>query len=58
MVRFEDWKGQRKQKCTRGFATRREASEWERTFQQQSAGYLDISFEAHCKLYEKEMCPR
>ena len=30
MVRYEDWKGQRKQKCKRGFATKREALEWER----------------------------
>lgn len=36
MVCFEDWKGQRKQKCKRGFATKREAQEWERTFQQQN----------------------
>lgn len=25
MVRFTDWQGQRKQKCKRGFATRRDA---------------------------------
>lgn len=58
MVRFEDWTGQRKQKCKRGFSTRREALEWERTFQQQSAGDLDMTFEAFCKLYEKDMRPR
>ena len=28
MVRFTDWQGQRKQKCKRGFATRRDALEW------------------------------
>jgi len=58
MVRFEDWKGQRKQKCKRGFATKREAQEWERTFQQQNAGDLDMTFEAFCELYEKDMRPR
>ena len=58
MVRFEDWTGQRKQKCKRGFSTRREALEWERTFQQQSAGDPDMTFEAFCKLYEKDMRPR
>lgn len=58
MVRFEDWKGQRKQKCKRGFATKREAQEWERTFQQQNTGDLDMTFEAFCDLYEKDMRPR
>lgn len=58
MVRFEDWKGQRKQKCKRGFATKREAQEWERTFQQQNTNDLDMTFEAFCELYEKDMRPR
>lgn len=58
MVRFEDWKGQRKQKCKRDFATKREAQEWERTFQQQNTGDLDMTFEAFCELYEKDMRPR
>ena len=58
MVRYENWKGQRKQKCKRGFTTKREALEWERTFQQQSAGDLDMTFKAFCELYEKDMRPR
>lgn len=31
MVRYQDWTGERKQKCKRGFATKREAQEWERS---------------------------
>ena len=58
MVRYESWKGQRKQKCKRGFTTKHEALEWERTFQQQSAGDLDMTFKAFCELYEKDMRPR
>ena len=58
MVRYENWKGQRKQKCKRSFTTKREALEWERTFQQQSAGDLDMTFKAFCELYEKDMRPR
>lgn len=58
MVRFEDWKGKRKQKCKRGFATKREAQEWERTFQQQNAGDLDMTFDAFCELYEKDVSAR
>ena len=29
MVRYEDWQGERKQKCKRGFVTKREAQNWE-----------------------------
>lgn len=32
MVRYDDWQGQRKQKCKRGFSTKREAQDWERRF--------------------------
>ena len=38
MVRYQDWTGERKQKCKRGFATKREAQEWERSFQMQTSG--------------------
>ena len=30
MVRYTDWQGNYKQKCKRGFATRRDAQEWEK----------------------------
>ena len=33
MARYVNWKGERKQKCKRGFATKREAQKWERKFQ-------------------------
>ena len=33
MARYVNWKGERKQKCKRGFATKKEAQEWERMFQ-------------------------
>lgn len=46
VTQYTDWTGERKPKCKRGFATRREALEWEQKFQQQSAGDLDMSFEA------------
>lgn len=35
MTRYTNWKGERKQKCKRGFETKREAQEWERRFHQQ-----------------------
>ena len=37
MARYVNWKGERKQKCKRGFATKKEAQEWERMFQLQNA---------------------
>ena len=46
MVRFTDWQGQRKQKCKRGFATRRDALEWEKVFRMQTTSDLDMSFRA------------
>lgn len=58
MARYMNWKGERKQKCKRGFSTKREAQEWERTFQQQNAADMDMSFEAFTQLYEKDIRPR
>lgn len=58
MARYENWKGEQKQKCKRGFATRREALEWERTFQMQNASDMNMTFEAFCELYEKDQRPR
>lgn len=58
MARYTDWKGERKQKCKRGFSTKREAQEWERTFQQQTAADMDMSFEAFVELYSKDIKSR
>lgn len=58
MVRYHDWKGVKRQKCKRGFATRREAQEWERNFQLQTDGDPDMTFEAFCELYEHDIRPR
>ena len=35
MIRYQDWTGARKQKCKRGFATRKEAADWELQFKLQ-----------------------
>jgi integrase len=55
MTQYTDWTGERKQKCKRGFNTRREALEWEQKFQQQSAGDLDMSFEAFVEIYTTDL---
>ena len=54
MARYVNWKGERKQKCKRGFATKKEAQEWERMFQLQTSSDLDMSFEAFTELYIKD----
>ena len=55
---FKDWQGERKQKCKRGFLTKREAQEWERTFLQQASADMDMTFAAFTELYEKDIKPR
>ena len=44
-------RGTQEQKCKRGFATKREAQEWERMFKLQTSSDLDMSFEAFLELY-------
>lgn len=51
MARYVNWKGERKQKCKRGFSTKKEAQEWERMFQLQNSSDMDMSFEAFTELY-------
>lgn len=58
VTQYTDWTGERKPKCKRGFATRREALEWEQKFQQQSAGDLDMSFEAFVEIYTTDLKAR
>lgn len=58
MVRYTDWTGERKQKCKRGFNTKREAQEWERTFLMQKSANLDMTFEVFTELYTADIKPR
>ena len=53
MARYVNWKGERKQKCKRGFATKKEAQEWERMFQLQNSSDLDMSFEGKHVAYQR-----
>jgi len=52
MVRYTDWKGERKQKCKRGFSTKREAQNWEREFLQMKHADPNMTFENFVTLYE------
>ena len=55
---YHDWKGEGRQKCKRGFETKKEAQDWERSYVQQNASGIDMTFEAFCGLYEKDRRPR
>ena len=58
MVRYTNWKGERKQKCKRGFSTRKEALDWEREFLQQQSADMDMTFSAFVELYSRDMKTR
>ena len=58
MCWFTDWKGERKQKCKRGFATKKEAQAWEREFLMQKQSDVTMSFESFVSLYEKDVKPK
>ncbi len=58
MFRYTDWKGERKQKCKRGFPTRAKALGWEREFLQQKRADVDMTFESFVELYAKDIQPR
>ena len=58
MVRYNDWKGERKQKCQRGFTTKQEAQNWEHQFQLQKKADVNMTLESFYKLYEKDIRPR
>lgn len=58
VTQYTDWTGERKQKCKRGFSTRREALEWEEKFKQQSSGNFNMSFEAFVEIYTNDLKAR
>ena len=58
MTRYTDWKGERKQKCKRGFATKREAQKWEQKFHQQNNADMNMTFAAFVEIYTADLKPR
>lgn len=56
--RYTDWRGERKQKLKRGFATKKEALAWEREFLMQKQADVGMTFEIFIKLYERDMKPK
>lgn len=58
MTRYVDWQGNQKQKCKRGFKTKREALEWERVFHLQQSTDMDMSFESFVDIYKNDIRSR
>ena len=56
--RYVDWTGKRQQKLKRGFATKKEADQWERQFKIKEKADIDMHFSEFWKLYEADMKPR
>ena len=56
--RYTDWKGEHQQKLKRGFATKREALEWEREFLMEKQADVNMTFESFVALYEKDIKPK
>ena len=56
--RYTDWQGIRKKSTKRGFATKREAEEWLRSFLQTQQADFNMNFENFLKLYYEDMRPR
>lgn len=54
-IRVTDWTGNVIHKKKRGFATRREALEWEHEFTMQASGSIGMTFADFIKLYFEDM---
>lgn len=52
---YTDWQGHRKKKKKRGFATQREAKEFERNFLQQTAGTCNMLFSQMAEIYLEDI---
>lgn len=56
--RYKDWMGEPKACTKRGFATKRDALQWEQDFKARAEGNIDMSFESFVKLYREDCQPR
>lgn len=55
---YMDWRGDKKQKCKRGFKTRREALQWEREYLLEAKSDPDMPFPTFVAIYKKDMKPQ
>lgn len=54
VYRYTNYKGEHKQTQKRGFATKREATAWEREVMLQNGAELDMTFESFFEIYETD----
>ena len=57
-LRYIDWTGNKAVHTKRGFATKREALEYERNFLQSQSKDINMSFESFVEIYMRDMKPR
>lgn len=57
-VMYKDWTGKQCRKLKRGFATKKEAQDWEKSFTYMEASNLDMTFGDFVKIYEKDQRPK
>ena len=55
---YENWKGERERKLKRGFRSKKDALDWERTFLQQQTANMDMTFSAFVELYTRDIKPQ
>lgn len=51
---YENWKGEKKHKKKRGFATKKEALEWEREFLKSTSANMDMMLGAFVDVYFRD----
>ncbi len=54
-VYYKDWNGDLKRKMKRGFATKREATDWERSYQAKAEGTVDLTMNEFYELYRDDV---
>ena len=58
MIRYTDWRGEKKQKCQRGFETKRDALVWEAQYKLQKRADINMTLESFYELYREDIKPR
>ena len=58
MVRYTDWRGEKKQKCQRGFETKRDALAWEAQYRLKKRADIDMTLDSFYELYKEDVRPR
>lgn len=55
---YKDWLGESKSKMKRGFATKKDAQQWERDFLQKQSASMDMKFASFVEVYFEDKEPR